>query len=106
MTGQDHSPDLRIEGNALTFWLRVKPRSSRERMTTNSSGELHLEIHAAATEGQANEACLLFLARQLRVARRDVNIVSGEKSRRKLLRITAASPSDVASRLRDLAAPG
>ena len=51
------------------------------------SGELRLEIHAGPTDGQANVACIKFLARALRVTRSSVDIVTGEKSRRKLIRV-------------------
>ena len=61
-------PDFKIEGENVSFWLRVKPRSTRERLTVDASGELRLELHAPATEGQANEACIHFFARALRLA--------------------------------------
>ena len=77
----------KVEGSAVTFWLRVKPRSSRERLMLDSSGEPRLELHAPATEGRANQACIDFFARLLRVPRSNVIIVTGEKSRRKLIRI-------------------
>jgi uncharacterized protein (TIGR00251 family) len=79
--------NLKIEGNAVTFWLRVKPRSSRERLRLDPAGELRLELHAAPTEGQANEACVEFFARLLRLPRASIEIVAGAKSRRKLIRI-------------------
>lgn len=79
--------NLKVEGNTVSFWLRVKPRASRERLTVDSSGELRLEIHAAPSEGQANAACIAFLARLLRVPRSNVELVTGAKARRKLFRI-------------------
>jgi uncharacterized protein len=79
--------NLKVEGKAVTFWLRVKPRSSRERLVLDSTGELRLELHAAPTEGQANKACVEFFARLLRLPRSSIEIVTGEKSRRKLIRI-------------------
>lgn len=79
--------DFRREGDAVTFWVRVKPRSSRERLKLNSAGELQLELHAAPVEGQANAACVEFFANLLHLPRSAVEIVAGEKSRRKLLRV-------------------
>jgi len=97
--------DLHLEGNTLTFWLRAKPRSSRQRLTIDASGEMRLEIHAAATEGQANEACIEFLARALRLPKSAVSIVSGERSRRKLMRVIAANPEQVVTHLHALTEP-
>lgn len=90
--------EIRLEGESVTFWLRVKPRSSRERLTVDASGEPRLELHAAPADGQANEACVEFLARLLRVPRSSVGIVSGEKSRRKLIRIRGGE--EIATKLK------
>jgi len=94
--------NLKIEGAAMTFGLRVKPRSSRQRLRLDSAGELRLELHAAPTEGQANTACVEFFARLLRLPRSSVEIVAGEKSRRKLIRIRGGRA--VASQLSSLVA--
>jgi uncharacterized protein (TIGR00251 family) len=90
---------FRIEGNSVSFWVQVKPRSSREGLEMASSGELCLRIHAAPTEGQANEACVQFLARHLRLPQNSVSILAGRRSRRKLIRITGCSPREIIDRL-------
>lgn len=82
------SPEFKIDGENVSFWLRVKPRAARERLTVDGSGELRLELHAPPTEGQANEACIQFFVRALRLPRGCVVIVSGQKARRKLVRIS------------------
>ncbi|MFZ0962249.1 MAG: DUF167 domain-containing protein [Terriglobia bacterium] len=87
-------PEFKIERENVSFWLRVKPRAARERLTVDASGELRLELHAPATEGQANEACVHFFARALRVPQACVVILSGHKARRKLLRVTGRSAQD------------
>jgi uncharacterized protein len=79
--------NLKVETNAVTFWLRVKPRSPRERLRVDSAGELRLELNAAPAEGQANAACVEFFARLVRLPRSSIEIVAGAKSRRKLIRI-------------------
>ncbi len=95
--------DFRIDGNSVSFWLKVKPRSPRERLGLDSAGELRLEIHAAASEGKANEACIQFLARCLGLPQNSVAILAGNKSRRKLLRITGCSAEETAQQLMTLA---
>ncbi len=79
--------DFRSEGNNLTFWLRVKPRSRQEGLSMTSSGELSLAVRAAPTEGLANAACIHFLAESLRLPKSSIAILAGERSRRKLIRI-------------------
>ncbi len=97
-------PDFRIEGASVTFWLNVRPRAARERLELGSSGELRLEIHAPPSEGQANDACVRFLARALRLPQACVVILSGAKSRRKLLRITGHSAEETVAQLKRMVA--
>lgn len=87
-------PDFKVEGENVSFWLRVKPRAARERLTVDSAGELRLELHAPAMEGQANEACVHFFARALRLPQACIEILSGQKARRKLLRVTGRSAEE------------
>ena len=95
--------DFTTDGNTITFWLRIKPHSSRQRLVRNSSGELCLQLTAPPAEGRANEAAMDFLADALRVPRSSVEIVTGMKSRRKLFRITASSVQETIARFEALA---
>ncbi len=95
--------DFLISGESVSFWLKVKPRSSRERLAFDASGELRLELHAAPVEGQANEACLRFFARALHLPQVCVAVLAGEKSRRKLIRITGRSAEETVTQLQTLA---
>ena len=95
--------DFTAEGNTVRFWLRVKPRSRRQRLLRNSSGELCLELTAPPVEGKANEAAVDFLARSLHLHRSSVQIATGAKSRRKLFRITTDSAQQTIERLNALA---
>ncbi|MBZ5669436.1 MAG: DUF167 domain-containing protein [Acidobacteriia bacterium] len=97
-------PDFKIERENVSFWLRVKPRAARERLTVDSSGQLCLELQAPPTEGQANEACVYFFARALRLPQACVVILSGRKARRKLLRVTGRSAAETITQIKTLAA--
>lgn len=95
--------DFRIEGASVSFWLRVKPRAARERLSVGPSGEFLLEVHAPPSEGEANGACIRFLARALRLPQACVVILSGERSRRKRIRITGRSAEETVAEIRKLA---
>jgi uncharacterized protein (TIGR00251 family) len=97
------APEFQIERENVSFWLKVKPRATRERLGIDSSGELWLELHAPPTEGQANEACVRFFARALRLPQACVVILSGHKSRRKLIRITGRSAAETVAQLKQVA---
>lgn len=86
----------------MSFWMRVKPRSTRERLALDSSGGLRLEVSAPPIEGEANEASVRFLARALRLPEKSVSIRAGKKSRRKLIRIIGHSAQDIVDRLEAL----
>ena len=94
--------NYRIEGESVSFWLKVKPRSARERLSYDSNGELRLDLHAPPSEGEANRACVYFLARALRLPQSCVAIVSGQRSRRKLIRIAGRSAKETASAIEAL----
>ena len=95
---------FRIEGDAVIFWLRVKPGARRQRLSRDAAGELRLEVSAPPIEGQANEACVFFLARALRLPRSCVTLLAGQKSRRKLIRIEGRLAGETITRLETLSA--
>ena len=96
-------PDFKVEQKSVSFWLKVKPRSARERLAYDSAGGLRLELHAPPTEGEANEACVYFFARALRLPQACVTIISGRSSRRKLMRITGRSAEETVAGIKALA---
>jgi hypothetical protein len=99
-------PDFRIESETVSFWLKVKPRCSRERLTYDASGELRLELYAPPSEGEANQACICFFARALRLPQACVSIIAGRRSRRKLIRITGRSAEETVAGIKALASSG
>jgi uncharacterized protein len=94
-----------VEQESVSFWLKVKPRSSRERLALDSAGELRLELHAPPADGRANEACIGFFAHALRLPRSCVAIASGEKARRKLIRIKGRPTHEIVATLKALVSP-
>jgi hypothetical protein len=99
-------PDFKVEQETVSFWLKVKPRSARERLAYDPAGELRLELHSPPTGGQANEACVHFFARALRLPQACVAIISGRSSRRKLIRITGRSAEETLAGIKALASRG
>jgi len=97
-------PDFRVERESVSFWLKVKPRARTENLRADPSGEFILELSAPPVEGKANEACMRFFARALRLPEACVVILAGARSRRKLIRITGRSAEETVARLTTLAA--
>lgn len=99
-------PEFKVQRENVSFWLRVKPRATHERLTVDASGELRLDLHAPPSEGQANEACVHFFARALRVPQACVVILSGQKARRKLLRVTGRSAEETIRQINQVTESG
>ena len=63
--------------------LHVQPGASRTEFAGKHGERLKVRLREKATDGKANDALIEFLAAYYRVAKRDVRIVSGLKSRQK-----------------------
>ena len=72
----------------------VTPGGSRDVVAGLLEDRLRVRLRAKAVEGRANAALTAFLADRLGVRPRQVAIVSGEKSRKKTLRIETESEPD------------
>lgn len=79
--------DFTERDGAVSFKVRVQPRASRTEIAGEHAGALKLRISAPPVDGKANEECRRFLARRLKVAAGAVEIVSGESSREKIIRV-------------------
>jgi uncharacterized protein (TIGR00251 family) len=79
--------------------LRVVPNAKRSEFVGRHGDALKVKIAAPALEGRANEELIEFLADALGIGRRDVTLVSGEKSRDKLVAIAGLDEADALGRL-------
>jgi uncharacterized protein len=83
----------------LTVSVRVHPGASREAVTLLADGSLDVRLRARPVEGQANARLVELLAGRLGLRERDVAVVSGVRSRQKVVRIGLASPEELGRRL-------
>jgi uncharacterized protein (TIGR00251 family) len=60
---------------------------------------LKLSLTTPPVEGRANEACIEFFARLLKLPRSSVTIASGQSSRNKVIRVAGVSAEEVRARL-------
>jgi len=79
--------------------IRVIPRAPRSAVAGVRDGALLVRLAAAPVDGEANDALLVLLAEVLDVPRRDLTIVSGERARRKRLKVAGLTPAAVQTRL-------
>jgi uncharacterized protein (TIGR00251 family) len=67
--------------------IRVIPRAGRTGFAGLRDGALLVRLAAAPVEGAANAELIALLAKTLKIPKRDITIVSGERSRSKRVRI-------------------
>ena len=84
------------------FRVRVQPRASRTEVAGEHAGAIKLRIVAPPVEGKANRECIRFLARLLEVPPRAIEIVSGDSSRDKIIRVQDMSAARVRDVLRQM----
>ena len=88
-----------MPGRKSVIRVKVLPRSSVNQVVGDEEGVIRVKLTAPPVEGKANKALVQFLSRQLGVPKRDVEIVSGDRSRVKSIRINGLSIEDVKGRL-------
>lgn len=88
------------EGGAVTFPVRVIPRSSRTEIVGEHDGILKVKLASPPVEGAANAELIKLIAKKLGVSKSAVTIISGETSKTKRLRIDGVA----AERLRSVLA--
>jgi uncharacterized protein len=80
---------------SVTFAVRVVPRSSRNQIVGVEGGALKIKLTAPPVEGAANAALIEFLAEWLGIRRNGVSIVSGDKARRKRVRVAGMTREQI-----------
>ncbi len=78
-------PYLQDNSDGVTISVYVQPRASRNEVAGLQGDELKLRLTSPPVEGAANKLCREFLAKLLGVAKGQVSLVSGDKSRHKRL---------------------
>ena len=75
----------------MTFEVRVAPRASRNAIAGVHEGALKVSLTAPPVEGAANEALRKLFAKALGVPKSSIEIIRGERTRNKVLRIRGVS---------------
>ena len=74
--------------------IRVTPRSSQQRIGVEN-GKVRAWVMASPTDGQANDAVRRLVAGALGIAPTKVQIIRGDASREKLIRVDGMSLTEV-----------
>jgi len=78
-------------GPGVELNVRVIPRARKTEISGERDGALVVRVNAPPVEGAANDALIAFFADALRVPRRAIQIVSGERGRQKRIAIAGVT---------------
>jgi len=82
-----------------TIRLRIVPNAKRNQVAGEHGGAVRIKIAAPAVEGKANAALIGFLAEKLGLHTRAISLISGEKSRDKVVEIDGLDGLEARRRL-------
>jgi len=79
--------------------IRVIPRAGRTGFGGLRDGALLVRLAAAPVDGAANAELIALIAKALRIPKRDITIVSGERARSKRVRIAGVDRAQALAKL-------
>jgi uncharacterized protein (TIGR00251 family) len=85
---------------AVTVAVKVVPRASKNQIAGIEGDAIKIRLNAPPVEGKANDALIDFLANVLGVRRTQIEIVTGQTSRHKIVRVRGVTAVELAQKLR------
>jgi len=92
--------ELKESPAGVTFAVKIHPRAKKNAITGEAGDALKLALTAPPVDGKANDACIEFFAKLLKVPRSSVTIAAGQTSRNKVIRVAGLSAEEVRNRLK------
>jgi len=77
--------------DGVTFAVRVQPRAPHSCIVGELDGALKVRLAAPPVDGEANHELIRILAKLFNLSRRQIEIISGETSKNKLVRVNQIS---------------
>ncbi len=86
---------LKEDKGEVLLKVKVQPRASQNQIVGIMEDALKIRLTAPPVDGKANQICLKFLAEVLKISRQQLELVSGQTSRQKIIRIKGISLAQV-----------
>ena len=80
--------------NNLTIKIKVEPRSSKSGIVGPYGDSLKVKLTSPPVDGKANKELIALLSKELKVRKKDIEIVSGQSSKNKVVKIIGLSKID------------
>jgi uncharacterized protein len=88
------------KGGAPVFAVRVQPRASQTGVAGHLDGALKVRLAAPPVDNQANEELIRYLSKLFDLPEQQIEIIAGQKSKHKLVRVKGISAEDCEKALR------
>ncbi len=79
--------------------MKIHPHAKQNAITGEVGDALKLSLTAPPVDGKANDACIEFFAKLLKVQRSSVTIASGQTSRNKMIRVAGVTADELHTRI-------
>ncbi len=83
------------DAGKVRILFHVQPRASRTELAGKHGDAVKVRVQSAPIDGEANAALLRFVSDALGVPFRQVRLISGASSRRKVVEIVGVTVTDV-----------
>ena len=90
---------IRVQNAAVLLAVKLQPRASSNEIGEPLGDELRIKVTAPPVDSAANEALLRLLAERLNCPRNRVELLRGQTSRHKTVRLHGFSPEEVQKKL-------
>ena len=85
---------FKITGDDVVVKVKIVPGSSKNKIVGVYDDALKITITAPPVEGKANKKCISYLAKCFDVAKSKIEIISGQTSKNKLIKIYGINLSE------------
>jgi uncharacterized protein (TIGR00251 family) len=93
---------FKITGNDIIIKVKIVPGSSKNKIIGVYNDSLKITITAPPVEGKANKKCIAYLAKYFNVAKSKIEIISGQTSKNKLIKIYDISQKEFLDKLEEI----
>lgn len=90
-------PFIEESGDGALISIVVQPRSSKSEIVGIHDGLLKVKISSPPVDGEANESCIKYFSKLLKVPKSDIRIVKGERSKRKKISVSGVDMDTIIS---------
>jgi uncharacterized protein len=90
---------VQVAVGGVSFAVKVHPRAKKNAITDQAGDALKISLTAPPIDGRANEACIEFFAKLLKVSRSSVTIASGQTGCNKVVRVAGLTAAELQERL-------